>query len=167
MGLVALIILLVAIAILLRVDFIFYIAYVCIGVLVLSRWYAPRAMKMLRMDRQFTPNAFLGELVPVTLTWRNRSRLPIPWLEFKESLPLELQREQPLNQAISIAGKQSRTFNYTSYVVATLLFLAISIPLTRFVDWYTARDRDSGKIVSQSRDRSYVVDRAKEKTGNK
>lgn len=34
-----------------------------------------------------------------------------------------------------------RTFNYTSYVVATLLFLAISIPLTRYVDWYTARDR--------------------------
>ena len=36
----------------------------------------------------------------------------------------------------------SRTFNYTSYVVATLLFLAISIPLTRAVDWYTARDRE-------------------------
>lgn len=35
----------------------------------------------------------------------------------------------------------SRTFNYTSYLVATLLFLAISLPLTRFVDWYTARDR--------------------------
>lgn len=35
----------------------------------------------------------------------------------------------------------ARTFNYTSYVVATLLFLAISIPLTRVVDWYTARDR--------------------------
>jgi len=35
----------------------------------------------------------------------------------------------------------SRTFNYTSYVVATSLFLAISLPLTRFVDWYTARDR--------------------------
>ena len=35
----------------------------------------------------------------------------------------------------------SRTFNYTSYVVATLLFLAISIPLTRYVDWFTARDR--------------------------
>jgi len=35
----------------------------------------------------------------------------------------------------------TRTFNYTSYVVATLLFLAISIPLTRFVDWYISRDR--------------------------
>ncbi|MCB0973647.1 MAG: amino acid ABC transporter permease [Actinobacteria bacterium] len=35
----------------------------------------------------------------------------------------------------------SRTFNYTSYVAATVLFLLISIPLTRFVDWYAARDR--------------------------
>ncbi len=35
----------------------------------------------------------------------------------------------------------ARTFNYTSYVVATLLFLAVSVPLTRVVDWYTARDR--------------------------
>jgi polar amino acid transport system permease protein len=35
----------------------------------------------------------------------------------------------------------SRSFNYTSYVVATLLFLAVSVPLTRLVDWYTARDR--------------------------
>lgn len=36
---------------------------------------------------------------------------------------------------------KTRTFNYTSYIVATLLFLAFSIPFTRFVDWYTARDR--------------------------
>ncbi|MEL7155503.1 MAG: amino acid ABC transporter permease [Actinomycetota bacterium] len=36
---------------------------------------------------------------------------------------------------------KARTFNYTGFVVATLLFLAISVPLTRFVDWYAARDR--------------------------
>ncbi|HEU4541025.1 MAG TPA: amino acid ABC transporter permease [Jiangellaceae bacterium] len=35
----------------------------------------------------------------------------------------------------------SRTFNYTSFVVAAALFLVISIPLARFADWYTARDR--------------------------
>jgi polar amino acid transport system permease protein len=35
----------------------------------------------------------------------------------------------------------SRTFNYTSYVAATVLFLLVSIPLARFADWYTARDR--------------------------
>ncbi len=35
----------------------------------------------------------------------------------------------------------SRTFNYTSFVVAAVLFLLISVPLARFADWYTARDR--------------------------
>ena len=42
----------------------------------------------------------------------------------------------------------TRTFNYTSYLVATLLFLAISIPLTRYVDWYTARDRAQRSVSS-------------------
>ncbi len=35
----------------------------------------------------------------------------------------------------------SRTFNYTSYVAATVLFLLASVPIARFADWYTARDR--------------------------
>jgi polar amino acid transport system permease protein len=36
---------------------------------------------------------------------------------------------------------KGRTFNYTGFMVATALFLLASVPLTRFVDWYTARDR--------------------------
>lgn len=36
---------------------------------------------------------------------------------------------------------KGRTFNYTAYIAATVLFLLISVPLTRYVDWYTARDR--------------------------
>lgn len=35
----------------------------------------------------------------------------------------------------------ARTFNYTSYMVATVLFLLISIPFARFADWYAKRDR--------------------------
>jgi polar amino acid transport system permease protein len=35
----------------------------------------------------------------------------------------------------------ARTFNYTGYVVAAVLFLAVSIPVARFADWYTERDR--------------------------
>ncbi len=34
-----------------------------------------------------------------------------------------------------------RNFNYSPYIVATILFLAISVPSARFADWYTARDR--------------------------
>lgn len=35
----------------------------------------------------------------------------------------------------------ARTFNYTSYVVAAVLFLIVSVPVARFTDWYTERDR--------------------------
>jgi polar amino acid transport system permease protein len=33
------------------------------------------------------------------------------------------------------------TFNYTCYLCAALLFVAVTIPLARFTDWLTARDR--------------------------
>jgi polar amino acid transport system permease protein len=33
------------------------------------------------------------------------------------------------------------TFNFTPYVVSALLFLAITVPMTRFVDWLIARNR--------------------------
>lgn len=35
----------------------------------------------------------------------------------------------------------SRIFNYSPYIVATALFLALSVPMVRFVDAYTARQR--------------------------
>ena len=35
----------------------------------------------------------------------------------------------------------AQTFNYTPYLAATVLFLVVSIPLSRFTDWYTERDR--------------------------
>jgi polar amino acid transport system permease protein len=33
------------------------------------------------------------------------------------------------------------SFNYTSYVAAAVLFLIASVPVARFADWYTERDR--------------------------
>ncbi|MFI6448685.1 amino acid ABC transporter permease [Kitasatospora sp. NPDC050543] len=33
----------------------------------------------------------------------------------------------------------AHSFNYTPYVVAALVFIALTIPLTRFTDWITAR----------------------------
>jgi polar amino acid transport system permease protein len=35
----------------------------------------------------------------------------------------------------------ARTFNYTAYIAATVLFVAFSVPLVRVVDWYTRRER--------------------------
>jgi polar amino acid transport system permease protein len=35
----------------------------------------------------------------------------------------------------------SATFNFTPYLISALLFLAITVPLTRYVDWLIARNR--------------------------
>ena len=43
----------------------------------------------------------------------------------------------------------SRTFNYTSFVAATVLFLLISVPAARFADWYSARDRARRSQMAQ------------------
>lgn len=43
----------------------------------------------------------------------------------------------------------ARTFNYTGYVVAAVLFLIVSIPVARFTDWYTERDRRRKQAMSR------------------
>lgn len=40
------------------------------------------------------------------------------------------------------------TFNYTPYLAATALFLLVSIPLARYADWYTERDRRRKQAIS-------------------
>jgi polar amino acid transport system permease protein len=36
---------------------------------------------------------------------------------------------------------KDRTFNFTPYTVAAVIFLLLTIPETRLVDWYSARHR--------------------------
>ncbi len=42
----------------------------------------------------------------------------------------------------------ARTFNYTSYIAAAVLFLLVSVPVARFTDWYTERDRRRMQAMS-------------------
>lgn len=42
----------------------------------------------------------------------------------------------------------ARTFNYTGYIVAAVLFLLVSVPVARFTDWYTERDRRRRQAMS-------------------
>jgi uncharacterized protein (DUF58 family) len=56
-----LLLLLLAVAILLRLDFVFYLVYVLVGVYSLARWWTVRSLPRLRVKRHFTDRAFLGE----------------------------------------------------------------------------------------------------------
>lgn len=112
MGLVGLIITLLILALLLRVDFIYYIVYVCLGVYLLSRWLLPRVLNQVWISREFNDHAFYGEIVTVQLVWQNSSRLPLPWLEFSESIPPALRSGEEMQRAINLGGRQERRFSY-------------------------------------------------------
>lgn len=47
----------------------------------------------------------------------------------------------PIEAARQAQIYASRTFNFTSYVVAAVIFLAVTIPLTRVTDWLVGRER--------------------------
>jgi len=59
-------------------------------------------------------------------------------LQKDTALVFQLGVVEALNQASIDA---SATFNYTPYLVTTVFFLAITIPMTRLTDWLIARDR--------------------------
>jgi polar amino acid transport system permease protein len=42
----------------------------------------------------------------------------------------------------------ARTFNYTGYVAAAILFLIVSVPVARFTDWYAEKDRRRKQAMS-------------------
>ncbi|MEQ1785576.1 MAG: amino acid ABC transporter permease [Acidimicrobiales bacterium] len=48
----------------------------------------------------------------------------------------------PIDAARQAQIYTSRTFNFTSYVAAAVIFLALTIPLTRFTDWLVSRQRE-------------------------
>ncbi|MFO7538100.1 MAG: DUF58 domain-containing protein [Chloroflexota bacterium] len=108
-----LIVILLFVAFLLRIDFIFYIVYVCVGVYLWNRFYTPYSLRHLRAERQFTERAFLGEPVAVTVKLYNDNRLAIPWLEFNESVAIELQRQAKMNRVLTLRGGQTAEFRYT------------------------------------------------------
>lgn len=107
-----LLLLLFAVAFLLRVDFVYYILYVLIGIFAWSRWYTPRAMSKLMAARTYRRRAFLGETVDVTLTLHNESRLALPWVQFHESVPPELRIEENVQQVVTLRGRQTVQHTY-------------------------------------------------------
>ncbi|MCA9937525.1 MAG: DUF58 domain-containing protein [Anaerolineales bacterium] len=109
-----LIFLFLAIAILLRIDFVYYIVYVCLGVYAWSRWYPGHALRHLRVARQYNDHAFLGEEINVRLEIENSSRLPLPWLQLTDAIPLGLRKGSQIHTAIALRGRETRQLTYTA-----------------------------------------------------
>ncbi|HEY64842.1 MAG TPA: DUF58 domain-containing protein [Caldilineae bacterium] len=108
-----LIILLFALFILLRIEFIFYIVYVLFGTWVVAQWWTNRAAKQIAVRRFYSDHAFLGERVRVRLQIQNQGRLPIPWVRISESVPLVLHSPNFIRRVISLPSRGQVTITYT------------------------------------------------------
>lgn len=104
--------LLLALAFLLRMDFVFYLVYVLAGVYALSRWWAARSLPHLRVSRQFTDHIFSGERTEITVALRNLSWWPIPWLFFDETPPPNMGAGAAIRHVVALQPKGRADFSY-------------------------------------------------------
>jgi uncharacterized protein (DUF58 family) len=101
------------IALLLRLDFVFYVVYVVGGIWLLARWATPRSMKALAVQRSFVSHAFLNETIPVRLELHNQTRLPMPWLRVGEALPPDLASTAQISRVYTLRPRERVTIDYS------------------------------------------------------
>jgi uncharacterized protein (DUF58 family) len=104
--------LLLAIAILLRQDFVFYLVYVLAGTYMLAKWWTARTMGRLRLNRHFSDHAFLGERIGIDLEVENTSWWPVPWLRCEEAPPSALVAEGAIRQVVTLRPKERLRLHY-------------------------------------------------------
>lgn len=104
--------LLLAAALLLRLDVVFYIVYVLAGTYALARWWTGNSLRRLEVQRRYTDHIFTGEKTCIEIEIANRSRWPVPWLRYEETPPLRLGVDEPLRQAVSLRAQERVRFCY-------------------------------------------------------
>ncbi len=98
-------------------DGVFTVIYLFAGAVVLGRWWSERSLRAVRLDREWTSHAFLGEEVAVKLHVENTSLLPVGWLHVYESVPPELAPPNLVNQIVSISPRGRATIAYTLHAL--------------------------------------------------
>ncbi len=93
-------------------DVFFVLAYVIVGIYGASKFWIWSIGRGLRLSRNLPARAFLGETIPVTISLRNTSFLPIPWLNVRETLPHELATYEVLRRVIAIKPRSHMDIRY-------------------------------------------------------
>lgn len=106
------ILILLAIAVALRSDLFFYLLYVLIGFVFVSRLWLRQGLRQLRWERSVPRAGFPGETVSVAVTIRNKGLLPIPWLAVHESLPTGLRTPPMYREVLSLGAGEVQTLRY-------------------------------------------------------
>ncbi|HBY07540.1 MAG TPA: hypothetical protein DEH22_07035 [Chloroflexi bacterium] len=107
-----LLIFLIFVAAFLRDDFAFTLVYLIVGVFLLGNWWSRRAIAGITYQRKFYNRAFLGEKIKVELEIQNSNWLPVPWLQLRDSLPVQLSGSETFNRVLSLNPHGQEKFEY-------------------------------------------------------
>ncbi|MGQ9840857.1 MAG: DUF58 domain-containing protein [Anaerolineae bacterium] len=105
--------LLLGLALLLRMDAVFYVVYVLAGTYALARWWTGNSLRSVRVSRQFTDHIFAAEQTQVRIEIANRSWWPVPWVRYEEAPPLPLSSGEMIRRAVTLGPKERNSFTYT------------------------------------------------------
>lgn len=86
-----------------------------------SRWWSARAIKAVELKRRMDVRAFLNESVPVSLEVKNRSALPVAWLDVRDQIPVDV-RSESFRRAITLGPRESRRFDYVIHAARRGLY---------------------------------------------
>ena len=106
------IVFLMILAIFLRAESALTVFYMILGSFVLGLWWVKNAFKNISIKRNYLNHAFLGEEVPIELTIKNQSLLPLLWLDIHESLPVNLRAGKKVQYVFSLPSFGEKKFKY-------------------------------------------------------
>ena len=101
-----------AVAALLRMDWVYYLVYVVGGVWVFSHVWMRYALGRLTIERTMPGRAFVNERIAVRLALHNRSLLPLPWVQMQEAVPLDLKDQHDYRLVVSIGARSATVHDY-------------------------------------------------------
>ncbi|HEY8885637.1 MAG TPA: DUF58 domain-containing protein [Chloroflexota bacterium] len=105
-------ILLFLLASLLKISFIYNVAYVLFAIYVLATLWSRRSLEDLQFRRSYVVRALIDDVVTVGVEVVNRGWLPAPWLHFHERLPIALISPPFFRALVTLRPKERRIFTY-------------------------------------------------------
>jgi uncharacterized protein (DUF58 family) len=99
-------------AVVLRMQLLFSVVYFLAGLYVLSRLWVRHVSDRVLLDRRHADRAFTGDQIDVVVGARNSSRLPVPWLQIRESVPLDLETTPVAQRVYALGSRERFSFTY-------------------------------------------------------
>lgn len=93
-------------------TYLLVLGYLMAGAYLLARWWPGHSLKNLSARRDFTDHVFPGEVIPIRITIKNHSLLPVVWLAIRDLHPIDLSDVNVFKQVITLSPKKTIQLRY-------------------------------------------------------